>query len=693
MNFSISVDAGGTFTDLVLTGADGLTRVFKTLTTLDDPVEGVEQVVHAASVAMDRTPRELLSATDLFIHATTRPINAVLSNETARTALLVTQGHRDILFFREGGRQRPFLHRNFPRPYVPRSLTFEIPERVLAGGDIAQGMDETAVLRIIETLKERKVEAVAVCLLWATVNGIHEKRIGELLERHLPGVPYTLSHELNPILREYRRAQSVVIDVSLKPLMSGYLSRLEDRLRGGGFVGRLLMVGSHGGMLDVDEVAAAPIHSLKSGPCLAPIAGRYYAERENGGDNVIVVDIGGTSCDVSLIRDGAIQWSNETWIGERFHGIMTGLPSVDARSIGAGGGSIAYVDEGGLLCLGPQSAGSLPGPACYGRGGTRPTVTDAAAALGYFDPAMFLGGRMSLDVEAAKRALAQDVAEPLGTDEATAAQAVINLFVEKVASTIEDICIEQGVDPRSSVIVGGGGATGPVIGLLVRRLSVREAILPWLGTALSASGAAVSDLSRRFVALCPTTSDRFDTDAVTGVLNALSERAQAFFDRQDGAAFAGEKFVEFGVEARYPGQVWEIEMPMDWTPGSGNGPAADELAREFHACHDRYYGVSAEHSAVEFVTWWAHAGIRAPSRALTGGEQDLRGFAGTGRRQVYFRDRDWISTPVMSIGTVAPSQRVEGPQVIESVMTTIVLPPGVAATRTANGSLRINLSA
>jgi len=254
-----------------------------------------------------------------------------------------------------------------------------------------QPLDEAAVLEVIRALVDRQVEAVAVCLLWSIANPTHELRVGELLSKHLPGVPYTLSHRLNPTLREYRRASSTAIDASLKPIMTTYLRSLSGRLREAGFAGRLLMVTSNGGILDADAVAEAPIHAINSGPSMAPVAGRYYA-LQAAADTAVVADTGGTSYDVSLVRRGSIPWTRETWLGRPYVSHMTGFPSVDVKSVGAGGGSIAWVDDGGLLYVGPQSAGSVPGPVCYGRGGIQPTVTDAALVLGYLDPEFFLRG-------------------------------------------------------------------------------------------------------------------------------------------------------------------------------------------------------------------------------------------------------------------------------------------------------------
>ena len=334
-------DTGGTFTDLVVEDHNEI-RLFKTSTTPDDPVRGVLNALSVAAAHYGQERIDFLRRAEMFIHGTTRAINAILTGNTATTAFITTEGHPDILVIREGGRIEPFNFRvPYPEPYVPKRYSFTVPERIDAQGRIVTPLDEDAVMKVIDRLRHLKVEAIGVCFLWSIVNGAHEKRVGELLARHLPGVPVTLSHILNPTLREYRRASSTVIDASLKPLMFDYLNGLTTRLREAGFAGRTLMVTSQGGVMDVEAVACAPIHSINSGPSMAPVAGTFYAERDFGQAVAIVADTGGTSYDVSLVRDGRIPWTRETWLGQRFRGHMTGFPSVDVKSIGAGGGSVA----------------------------------------------------------------------------------------------------------------------------------------------------------------------------------------------------------------------------------------------------------------------------------------------------------------------------------------------------------------
>jgi N-methylhydantoinase A len=686
MSRMLAIDVGGTFTDLVVKDEHGGLTVHKSPTTPHDPVVGVLEVLELAAGRLGISRERLLAETELLMHATTRGLNAVLTGDTARTALLTTRGHRDVLVFREGGRPDSFDHTiPYPQPYVSRALTFEVPERVDAQGDVVEPLDEAAVVALAGELREREVEAVAVCLLWSIVNHDHELRVGELLDEHLPGVPYTLSHQLNPTLREYRRASSSAIDASLKPVMSAYMEGLQARLEQAGFGGRVLIVTAAGGVLDVGDLAAKPIHSIGSGPAMAPVAGRHHARVDADADTAVVSDAGGTSYEVSLVRRGRIPWTRETWLGGAYTGHMTGFPSVDVRSIGAGGGSIAWVDEGGLLHVGPQSAGAEPGPVCYGRGGERPTVTDAALTLGYIDPEYFLGGALELDVAAARAAIDRDVAVPLGLDVEEAAAAVVRLASEHMVRAIEEITLEQGVDCRSATLVGGGGAAGLNAVAIARRLDIERVLFPQTAAALSAAGALMSDLASDYSKSLFTTSRDFDYDAVNAVLDSLRERCQAFFEGP-GANGASREIALF-AEARYPDQAWELEVPLSVERFAGPDDV-EGLRQAFHATHREIFAVDDPRSPIEVVSWRARATV-----ALTEGGADVPRIEDGGRpdsrRRAYWPDHGELEVDVRLFERMRPGESVTGPAIVESSVTTVVLDPGAVAERTAAGSLSI----
>lgn len=684
-----AVDTGGTFTDLVIEDDLGELSLFKSSTVPADPVQGILDVFAVAAAERGTSRSELLGSASVLIHGTTRALNAILTSATARTALLTTEGHPDILLLREGGRSDVFdLRHPYPEPYIPRSLTFEVPERVDASGRVVRPLDEDAVADVAERLEAKGVEAVAVCLLWSIANPTHELRVEELLAEHLPSVPVTLSHRVNPCLREYRRASAAAIDASLKPVMSTYVRGLRSRLEEAGFHGRILIVTSAGAAMDADDVAAAPIHSLNSGPAMAPVAGRHYAELDARSELAIVADTGGTSYDVSLVRRGRIPWTRETWIGRHYFGHMTGFPSVDVRSVGAGGGSIASVDAGGLLRVGPESAGADPGPACYAKGGERPTLTDACLVLGLLDADYFLGGRTRLDLDAASNALRRAVAEPLRLDLREAAAAVLRVATERMVSAIEEITIHQGIDPRQAVLVGGGGAAGFNSVAIATLLGCPEVVIPAVGPALSAAGALISDLSRSFEIPFRASDTRFDFDGVNAVLEDLAARAQDFITGPGEGAIATS--IEFSVEARYPHQVWELEVPLRGAR-LASPQDLEDLRADFHAVHRDVFAVADESSPIEFESWHARARcqLARPTRERVSG----RGRPSSRSREIYLPGHGGMRAELWRLEDVPPGETYVGPAIVETATTTVLIDPGASFSRRESGTLYIVPSA
>ncbi len=474
-----------------------------------------------------------------------------------------------------------------------------------------------------------------------------------------------------------------MIDASLKPLMTRYIGDLDDRLRAAGFDGRLLILTSSGGVLDAKDVWNTPIHSIGSGPAAAPVAGRHFARTDADAYNVIVTDAGGTTYDVGLIRGGQIPWTRETVVGHPKHGYMTGFPSVDVRSVGAGGGSIGWVDDGGLLHVGPQSAGSDPGPVCWGRGGVRPTVTDACVVLGYLDPAYFLGGQMRIDRDAARDAIRRDVAEPLGLDVEQAAAAILDLACERMVTAIEEITLNQGLDPRDAVVVGGGGGAGLYAAIIARRLGTQQVVIPAVSAALSAAGALLSELTRDVQRTRLTTTRSFDRALANATIAELLAECDAF--RAGPGAAALESHVTLTAEARYPNQVWEIEVPL---PVDRFGDDADvrALEQEFHRVHEELFAFADRDAHVEIVAWRAQircvlrsADVSAPPVAA--------GDDAGGTRPAYFSATGAADTTVRRYATLAVGERLEGPALVESPVTTVVVPPGATIERLASGSM------
>jgi N-methylhydantoinase A len=689
--FRISVDTGGTFTDVVVAGADGTLHVAKAPTDVERAFQSIEAGLAQLAPELGLSVSELLGATDAFTYGTTRATNAIVEGRTARTAFFTTAGFPDVLLLREGGKLEPFRQLSYPPPYVPRFLTFELRERIDSEGDVFLPLDEESVLEAIRESRRLRAEAVAVCLVWSIVNPAHELRVGELLEREWPGVPYTLSHRLNPIIREYRRASSTAIDASLKPLMQRYLERLEHDLRAAGLRGHIFVATSFGGAWRPQEVVERPIYSVGSGPSLAPVAALAYARAESGEESpdLIVCDTGGTTFDVGLVTAGAINYAAETWLGGRWIGHITGIRAVDVKSIGAGGGSIVWIDPGGLLRVGPRSAGADPGPACYGLGGTKPTITDAAVVLGWIDPDYFLGGRLPLDAEAAHVVIERDLATPLGLGVHEAAYAALTIASENIVGAIRELTIAQGIDPREVTVVAGGGASGLNVVPIARELGSRRVLVPSTAGALSACGALFADVVSEFSRSRYTETRSLDLEAVNDALADVEARATAFLDDVADLPVT-ESRVEFSVEARYRAQVWELDVPVPRRLDSTEDVRAVEEA--FHSTHERIFAVREPGQYLECLLWKARATavlekpeLRPPSAGGTSAAGAERTAA------AYFKELGVGPVPRYDGAALPAGATIAGPAVIHEPTTTIVVYPGSAATVTELGNYMLEL--
>ena len=680
--FRIGIDTGGTFTDVVVGDSSGILSVGKALTTRERISRGILEGLGVAATPLGLNAGSLLRQTAVFIYGSTRATNAILEGKIARTALLVTHGFPDILVRREGGKTNPWDYTaEYPEPYVPRHLTFEVRGRISAEGVVIAPFDEAGAIAAMQRLRALKVEAVAVCFLWSVANPEHELAAGRIIERELPGIPYTLSHQVNPIVREYRRASSAAIDASLKPLMQQHLREMDADLRAAGLVGELLPAISLGGVMHIDGVIERPIHMVRSGPSLAPILGQVTGFAEVGATEVIVCDTGGTSFDVSLVRDGRPVFGRDTWLGARYVGHLTGLSSVDARSIGSGGGSIARVDSGGLLCVGPESAGADPGPACYGRGGQQATVTDAALLLGYLDAEYFNGGRMQLDTGASIAAVGR-VAAQLGKSPEDTAAGILTVASEHMVAAIKEITINEGVDPRDSLLLAGGGAAGLNIVPIARELGCERVLLPRMAGALSACGAQYTDIVTEFGLSQVTASTHFDFAAVNQALGGLKLSADGFIDSLRSRGI--QRFrTDYFVEARYRYQVWELEVPL---PGASIDTPEQlaQIVKAFHHAHETIFAVSEGDQEIEFIQWKARVTGELDRPPLTPLAVKATTLTPAPERhgKAYFEATGIIDIPRYRGVTLTPGMRVQGPALIVEPITTLVLYPGSVATVT-----------
>jgi N-methylhydantoinase A len=666
MRYRIGIDVGGTFTDVcVYDGAATVLDTYKEPTNRDDPGAAVSAALQAVAAHRDLTLGELLGDCELVVYGTTVGTNAIITGDVGKVGLLCTAGLRDILSIREGGKEDAFDYSvPFPAPYVPRRLTLPIRERVSSEGDVVAPLEAEDVERAVEVFKREGVDAIAVAFLWSFMHPEHELEARELVAKQWPSVHCVLSHEANPVVREYRRTIATAIDASLYPVLAPHLESIERSLQRAGLGGQLLVVSSLGGAMTVGEMITRPLYTIGSGPTMAPVAAQSVAARLEGARKLLVCDMGGTSFDISIVDDGRVAVSREAKVGPD----LLGVARIDVHSVGAGGGSIARIDEGGVLHVGPASAGAIPGPACYGRGGTEPTVTDADLLLGYLEPEGLAGGRLPLDREAASAALST-VAGRLGEDQTLTAFAIYGTVNQLMVNGIEAVTVREGVDPADTMLVGGGGACGVHVAPIAQELGIATVLVPAHAGTLSAFGATVSDITHEFSTARFERSSRLELGSLNRLLGELKDKAEQFLA---GTGRPSETWEFDGLcEARYAGQIWElvIELPaLEFQ--------ADTLARllaEFHSTHERTFGFAEPEQEIEFLQWRVRGTARTePARIAEADSQ-------TGEeavREAYFgEERGWLAAAVLSPARVRELGKVEGPAIVQEVNTTVVVPP------------------
>lgn len=690
----IGTDIGGTFTDLVLLSDEGDVRIFKALTTPDDRTRGVLDAMALAAEATGVSSDTLVKELAYFSHGTTAATNAFIERKGAKTGLLTTRGFEDTLRIQRamaGWIGMPvheishFSKRKVPDPIVPQDLVEGVIERVDYKGEVIVPLDEAAARASIRTLVEKGVESIAISLLWSFTNPAHEARLAELVEEEAPGMFVTTSSLLVPIIGEYERTSTTSINAYLGPVIHRYINGLEKAVRGYGFDGPISIMESGGGVLPASEAAFQAANLLTSGP-----AGGVLASQKLGSllgyDNILTADMGGTSFDVGLIVDG--QPLLETVREEgRFH---VALPSIKVTAIGAGGGSIARVADGHLT-VGPHSAGSTPGPACYGRGGVEPTITDADVVLGIIDPRYFLGGKMGLDVAAAHEAVRKYVAEPLGLDVVQAAAGIREVANNQMADLLRRVTLRAGFDPRDFVLMAYGGAGATHAHQYAEVAGIHTIVAPNTGPAHSAYGTVTGDRHRSFSlavgqhapARFKRASDHVDIDRINQGFEGLEARARA--------ALGDDAEIHRFVGMRFRQQVHEIgvEAPA----GVLNAEQIDALVDAFEVQYERIYGedTALRISGVEFSVVRVEATspvVRPQARRVDGAG---RSNAPCDSRDVYFYGHGFVSTAIYRSEDVGPGHPIVGPCIIERPDTTIVVGPGQTAEMEPYGNIIIRI--
>ena len=601
--YRLGVDIGGTFTDATLINeTTGEIRVGKVPSTPQDPSHGFMEATHRILREAAVSPDEV----GYVVHGTTVATNSIIEGKVARTGFVTTDGFRDLL---EIQRQiRPSLYDlqfEKPRPLTPRYLCFGVPERLDAQGNVLTPLDESAVRQVAEQLRQEDVESIAVCFLHSYINPDHEKRTGEILREALPDTIISLSSEVAPEFREYFRASTTVINASISPVVGRYLQSIEARLRAEGLEAELLVMQSSGGVFTFAAASEKPVFMVESGPAAGVIAATYLGTTL-GYPDVISFDMGGTTAKAGLIQNGTPRITKDYEVGaaaqtgvgaSRGAGYPIRTPVIDLVEIGAGGGSIAWVDSGGVLRVGPQSAGADPGPVCYGAGGTEPTITDANLVLGRLNPSFFLGGEIELDVNAARRAIQEKCADPLNLDVVEAAHGIVEIANAAMVNALRLVSVQRGYDPRDFVLTAFGGA-GPVhANRLAEEIDVPTTIIPMSPGTTSAMGLLVTDLKHDYSTTLIQHVDQLDTAAVEETYQELEAQGGASLEREE----VRQEDISFlrQVDMRYVGQSYELTVPL---PAKQlDASKIDRVLEQFHIEHDRAYGYSAPTEPVEFV--------------------------------------------------------------------------------------------
>ncbi|OGP59233.1 MAG: hypothetical protein A2162_09725 [Deltaproteobacteria bacterium RBG_13_52_11b] len=685
MDYFIGVDTGGTFTDVVIMDDEGHFCFDKAFSTPKDPARGVIAALEncAKLIQPKANMNNVLSQTRRFCHGTTVSTNALIQRKGARVGLIMTKGFEDTLIITRGPMGRSlgispaeamdFIHTERAVPLVPKSLIRGVSERVDVDGEVILPLNEEDALKMARELVDSGVESIAVCLLWSFRNNSHERRIKELISSIAPNIEVSLSSEISPLIREFERTSTTVLNAYLGPVMVRYINNLKGELTKHGLTRPVQLMKCSGGLTPPQYIEREAMATLNSGPVGGVIASKYLA-KTMGYQNVVTTDMGGTSFDVGVIYQGEVEEESTPFVA---HGIPLQVPTVKVVAIGAGGGSIAWTD-GRRLMVGPQSAGADPGPSCYDQGGTRPTVTDALLVLGLLDPENFFGGRKRLNRAKAEAAIQDKVAAPLGLTFMEAAAGIYEIVTAKMADLIRKVTVGSGYDPRQFVIFAYGGASPAHCALYGEALGAKEVIVPDTASVFSALGTVFSDIKYTYARseLCPLEPDPSITDRVNRVFQEMEENALA--DMVASGFPAGETLLLRKIDLRYDGQLNELIVP--WEGKRLTPEAMRDLRQHFDQAYEMKFGqgMSRAESPLEIVS------LRVEALKLTEkpkvlpeeeGPEDP-GPARTGARKVYLKKGEPMLATVYQFDRMVPGNVIVGPAIIERRDTTIFVPLG-----------------
>lgn len=680
--FRIGIDVGGTFTDFVVVREGESPRYFKTASTPSDPSEAVVAGLADVATDYDLSPQALLSDTDLIIHGTTVATNTLIERKGANVALLTTDGFRDLLEMREGLKEDRYnLRMKQVEPLVPRFLRLGIPERIRSDGTVECELDVEALNRALDELSTEDVDALAVCFLFSYMNPEHERIAARMIAERFPDTYTSLSHEVIPQIKEFDRLSTTVVNSYVGPVFGRYLDHLRSRFEAFDQPRDVLIMQSNGGVSSIDDSIRLAAGAILSGPAGGVSGASYYGELA-GESKIIGFDMGGTSTDISLVEDGRPHTSIEKFEG----GWKIALPMIDVQTLGAGGGSIARVDPGGILRIGPDSAGADPGPACYGRGGLEPTVTDANLALGYLDAQNFLGGKATLDVDLARQSIRDNVAEQLDIPVEVAAEGIHDLVSTNISEGIRVISSRLGVDPRDFAIVAFGGAAGLQVSKVASQLQIAKAYVPPAAPVLSAYGMLSTDLRYDFSRSYPASLNSLDMNALRGLASELSEQGKARLHEQ---GVSDDRIqIDLTADMRYLDQIYEVNVSVP-DLASDDDAIIEEWTASFHERYEELYSYHQSGQEVRLVTLRAAVTGSLPRiemPELVASSSDTV----TTTRRVYLDG--WRDVTVYTLDSISPGDEITGPAIIESEFTTVLLMPGDVASLDKHGGIEIQIA-
>ena len=681
--YRLGIDAGGTFTDFVIADkATGETILLKALSTPSDPTRAIENGLKLISDALKLSPQEIVSNCDLCINGTTVGLNALITHRGGKTGLICTAGHEDSLEIRNGHKEDGFRYDpEYPAAVmlVPRYLRRGVRERILSDGSTRIPLLEDDVRAACEHFLKEGVETVAISFVWSVLNPAHETRAAEIVREMMPDAILTVGNELYPQVREYTRTSTAVVNAYLAPVMRKYVAAVDSYFRALGARQPVRYFQSNGGLAVGQAMTDRSVYAINSGPASAPQAGLFVCA-PFGKTNVITVDMGGTSFDITLTRDGQTNLNKNI----DFLRYRIGVPMIQVETLGAGGGSIGWIDSQGIMQVGPQSAGSQPGPACYGQGGMEPTTSDANLVLGYLSPHGLLGGRLPLDIEKARKAV-ERVAGPMKLTVEQAAYGMFNIVNNNMVNGIRRVSVERGFDPRDFVLVGAGGATAAHITALAREIGVETIILPKLASGLCAFGQIISDVKYNYMATAPA---RLDNEAAYARLDEKFKELEKKGTAQlikDGFPKSRISFKR-SLEMRYAGQVHDCTVDIETF--DINETSIERIRQAFHRRHEELYTYSERHSAVEVVNLESTLiGLidKPGTPKLKRGKPVARALKGY-RKAIFEASGKSIKTAIYDGEALGAGAVVAGPAIIEEVTTTIVVEPGWTSSLHASGS-------